>query len=59
MTLLKPWFWPQSQNSYGRMYNRMGSFDFSIKLKIKPKNFVPSFGTIYRATLLNSAIICV
>ena len=32
----------------------MGSFDFSIKLKIKPKNFVPSFGTIYRATLLIS-----
>ena len=32
----------------------MGSFDFAIKLKITPKNFVPSIGTIYRATLLIS-----
>ena len=53
MTLLKFWFWPQSQTSYGRMYTRIGSFDFAIKLKITPENFMPGFGTIYRATLLS------
>ena len=53
MILLKPWFWSQSRNSYFRMYNTIGSFDFAIKLKITPKNFMPGFGTIYRATLLN------
>ena len=54
MILLKPWFWSQSWSSYGRMYNRIGSFDFAIKLKITPKNSMPGFGTIYRATLLIS-----
>ena len=52
MILLKPWFWSQSLSSYFRMYNRIGSFDFAIKLEIMPKNFMPAFGTIYRATLL-------
>ena len=56
MILLKPWFWSQSRNSYGRMYNRIGSFDFAIKLKITPENFMPGFGTIYRATLLNDQL---
>ena len=35
------------------MYNRKDSFDFAVKLKITPENFMPDFGTIYRATLLN------
>ena len=34
MTPPQPWFWPQSQTSYGRMYTMMGSIDFATKLKI-------------------------
>ena len=53
MTPLKPWFWPQSQTSYGRMYTRMGSFDFATKLKITPQTLMPGFGPFYRSILLN------
>ena len=53
MTLLKPWFWPQSQTSYDRMYTRMGSFDFATKLKITPQTLMPGFGPFYRSILLN------
>ena len=52
MTPLKPWFWPQSQTSYGRMYTRMGSFDFATKLKITPQSLMPGFGPFYRTILL-------
>ena len=52
MTPLKPWFWPQSQTSYGRMYTRMGSFDFATKLKITPQTLMPGFGPFYRSILL-------
>ena len=58
MILLKPCFWSQSRNSYGRMYNRIGSFDFAIKLKITPENFMPGFGTIHRANLLSCRCLC-
>ena len=54
MTPLKPWFWPQSQTSYGRMYTRMGSFDFTTKLKITPQTLMPGFGPFYRSILLNT-----
>ena len=53
MTPLKPWFWPQSQTSYDRMYTRMGSFDFATKLKITPQTLMPGFGPFYRSILLN------
>ena len=52
VTLLKPLVWSQSQNLYYKMYNRKDSFDFAVKLKITPENFMPGFGTIYRANLL-------
>ena len=55
MTPLKPWFWPQSQTSYDRMYTRMGSFDFATKHKITPQSLMPGFGPFYRTTLLNSS----
>ena len=44
MTLLKPWFWLQSQTSFGRMYTRKDSFDFATKLKIYPQNLMLGFG---------------
>ena len=53
MTPLKPWFWPQSQTSYDRMYTRMGSFDFATKLKITPQTLMPGFGPFYRSILLS------
>ena len=56
MTPLKPWFWPQSQTSYGRMYTRMGSFDFATKLKITPQTLIPGFGPFYRSILLNDDV---
>ena len=56
VTLLQPLVWSQSWNSYCRMYNRIGSFDSAIKLEIMPKNFMPAFGTIYRANLLSKYI---
>ena len=52
MTPLKPWFGSQSQTSYGRMYTRMGSFDFATKLKISPQTLMPGFGPFYRSILL-------
>ena len=55
MTPLKPWFWPQSQTSYGRMYTRMGSFDFATKLKITPQTLMPGFGPFYRSILLKGS----
>ena len=61
MTPLKPWFWPQSQTSYDRMYTRMGSFDFATKLKITPQTLMPGFGPFYRSILLSRAkvyIVC-
>ena len=54
MTPPQPWFWPQSQTSYGRMYTMMGSIDFATKLKITPQNLIPGFGPFYRTTLLIS-----
>ena len=53
MTPPQPWFWPQSQTSYGRMYTMMGSIDFATKLKITPQTLIPGFGNFYRAALLN------
>ena len=52
MTLLKPWFWPQSQTSYGRMLTRMGRFDLATKFKITLQSLIPGFGPFCRVTLL-------
>ena len=56
MTPPQPWFWPQSQTSYGRMYTRMGSIDFATRLKITPQTLIPGFGIFYRAALLSHSL---
>ena len=48
----QPYFWPQSQISYGRMLTRMGRFDFATKFKITLQSLIPGFGPFCRATLL-------
>ena len=52
MTPLQPWYWPQSQTFHGRVYARVGSFDFATKLKITPQTLMPGFGPFYRTILL-------
>ena len=56
MTPPQPWFWPQSQTSYGGMYTMMGSTDFATKLKITPQTLIPGFGNFYRAALLKPKV---
>ena len=43
MILSQPWFWSQSQMSYGKMCTRVGSIDFDIKFKIHLKKLMPGF----------------
>ena len=53
MILSQPWFWSQSQMSYGKMCTRVGSIDFDIKLKIHLKKLMPGFVPFYGAILLS------
>ena len=52
MILSQPWFWSQSQMSYGKMCTRVGSIDFDIKLKTHLKKLMPGFVPFYGAILL-------
>ena len=45
-------FWSQSQSLYCKMFTRISTIDFDIKLKITSKNFIQWFGQNYRAILL-------
>ena len=54
MALPQPYFWPQSQTSYGRMLTRLGRFDFATKFKITLQSLILGFGPFCRATLLNT-----
>ena len=56
MILSQPWFWSQSQMSYGKMCTRVGSIDFDIKLKIHLKKLMPGFVPFYGAILLKKLV---
>ena len=57
MALLHLCLSSQSQTSYGRMYTRVGKFDFMTEPKFTPQNFIPGFVQNYRTALLKLLLI--